>query len=97
MSCSVEVGNRTGSLRNSRAFHIQAALDDVFLAVDRPNVRWISIKIGSPDAIFHLVLVNPFPQQIRCDPSFSTRRALGAHDIGCKSISIAAAQAAAMI
>src|SRR5262245_20668873 len=92
----MDVANGGGFLR-SRAFPIHAALDDVFLAVHGRDVRWISIEIGSANAILRPVLVDPLPQQLRCDPSFSTRRALGAHDIGCKPVSIAAAPAAAMI
>src|SRR5215475_1247110 len=87
---------QSGFLR-SRAFPIHAAFDDIFLAIGRRNVRWISIEIGSPNAILRPVLVDPLPQQVRCDPSSSTRRALGAHDIGCKPVSIAATPAAAMI
>jgi hypothetical protein len=86
-----------GEFLRSRAFPMHAALDEVFVAVGWRNVRWISIEIGSPNAILRPVLVDPLPQQVRCDPSFSTRRALGAHDIGCKPVSIAAAPAAAMI
>src|SRR5262249_27922124 len=98
----VEFGSRmsqnaqSGFLR-SRAFPIHAAFDDIFLAIGRRNVRWISIEIGSPNAILRLVLVDPLPQQLRCDPSSSPRRALGAPDIGCKPVSIAATPAAAMI
>src|SRR5438874_44460 len=55
------------------AFPKQGALDNVFIAVDRPNVRRISIEIRSPNAKFRLVLVDPLPKQFRCDPSFITR------------------------
>src|SRR4051812_18381019 len=80
-----DVANAQYGLLGSGAFPIHAAFDDVFLAIGRRNMRWISIEIGSPNAILRPLLVDPFPQQVRCDPSFSTRRALGAHDIGCKS------------
>src|SRR5882672_79197 len=92
-----DVANAQYGLLRSRAFPIYAALDDVFVAVHGRDVRWISIEIGSSNAILRPALVDPLPQQVGCNPSLSAGRALGAHDIGCKSVSIAAAPAAAMI
>ena len=92
-----DVANAQSEFLRSRAFPINAAFDDIFLAIGWRNVRWISIEIGSPNAILRPVLVDPLPQQVRCDPSFSPRRTLGAHDVGCKPVSIAATPAAAMI
>src|SRR5262245_14718118 len=43
-------------------FPIQSALIGVFFAVDRRNVRWIFIEIGSPYPIFLAVRVDPLPQ-----------------------------------
>jgi hypothetical protein len=48
----------------SREFRIQSALIGVFCAVDRRNVRWIFIQIGSPDPKFLAVGVDPLPQDL---------------------------------
>src|SRR5437763_15770204 len=93
-SCDGAGATASGFLR-SRPFPVHAALGNVFLAIGRRNVRWISIEIGSLNAIFRLVLADPLPKQLGCDPSFSTRRPLAAHDIARKPVSIAAARAAA--
>jgi len=46
----------------SRAFDIQTALVGIFLTVDRRNVRWISVEIGSPNTKLLAVRVDPLPQ-----------------------------------
>src|SRR5258705_13432426 len=92
-----DVAKAQYGLLRSRAFPIHAALDDVFVAVHGRDVRWISIEIGSTNAILCPVLVDPLPQQLGRDPSFSPCCTLGAHDIGGESVAIAAAPAAAMV
>ena len=44
-----------------RDFRIHPALIGIFFAVDRRNVRWVLIKIGSPDPKFLAVGINPLP------------------------------------
>src|SRR5882672_5168104 len=92
-----DVANAQYGLLRSRAFDIHAALDDVFVPVHGRDVRWISIEIGSSNAILRPVLVDPLPQQLGRDPSFSPCCTLGAYDIGGESVAIAAAPAAAMV
>src|SRR5262249_46638080 len=79
----------------SRALH--AALVDIFLAVDRPNMRGIAIEIRPPNSVLRPVLIDPLPQRVGRNPSAGARPALGAPDIGCKPVSVAAAPAAAVI
>ena len=65
----------------------------IFLAVDRCQMRRISIEIRSPDSKLLLVCIDPFPeafgggQPLRPCPTFD------AHDIGRKPVAIAAAKA----
>src|SRR5262245_18998886 len=102
-ACSIAPGFRSARLPDCllclrpRAFRIHAALDDIFPAVDWPNVRGISIEIGPANAVLLAILVDPLPQQLGRDPAVGARLALDAHDVGRKSVSIAAAPAAAMI
>jgi hypothetical protein len=44
------------------ALFMQAATRDIFLTVDRRNVGWISVEIGSADPKFLPVRVDPLPQ-----------------------------------
>src|SRR3954453_8667561 len=81
----------------ARAFPIHAALVDIFPAVNWTNVRGISIEIRSPNSVLLAIVVDPFPKKVGRNPSFSTCRAFGAHDIGRKPVAIATAPAAAMI
>src|SRR5215467_12198250 len=81
----------------SCAFRIHAALDDIFLAVHRTNMRRIMVEIGSPNPVFLAVLVDPLPQQVSRNPSLGAGVALGAHDIGGEPVAVAAAPAAAMV
>jgi hypothetical protein len=46
----------------SHEFRIEPSLIGVFCAVDRRNVRWIFIQIGSADPKFLAVGVDPLPQ-----------------------------------
>src|SRR5947208_7579849 len=62
-----------GSVPLFREFSIHSALIGVFFAVDRRNVRWIFIEIGSPDPIFLAVRVDPLPQDFALNPSRGTR------------------------
>src|SRR6266581_8022566 len=94
---SLNPGYKAHAFLRSRAFPIHATLVDIFLAIHRRDVRRIAVEIGSPDPILRPLLVDPLPQQVGCNPSLSTRRALGAHDIGGESVAIAAAPAAAMV
>ena len=45
-------------------FLIYPALIGIFFAVNRRNVRWIFIEIGSPNPKFLAVGINPFPQDL---------------------------------
>src|SRR5215471_17126415 len=78
-------------------FRIYPALIGVFFAIDRRNERRIFIEIGSPYPIFLAVRVDPRPQHAACNRSLGTRLTLDAHDIGCKPMAIAPAQASAMV
>src|SRR5215813_438242 len=99
------LGHSRSSLRSiratrrlrSRALRSHAALVDIFLAVNRPDVRGISVKIWPSDPVLRAVLVDPLPQEIGRDPAFGAGLALGAHDVSRKPVSIAAAPAAAMV
>src|SRR5207249_2284194 len=80
----------------SRKLRIYPALIGIFLTVDRRNVRWIFIEVGSPDPIFLAVRVDPLPQDFARDPSLRPRLAPDTPAIGCKPMAIAAAPAPAM-
>src|SRR5712691_1571455 len=74
-----------------------AALIGIFLAVDRSNMRRISIEIRSPDPELFAVRIDPLPQYLTGTQSLRTRCALDAHEIGRKPVAIAAPAAPAMV
>ena len=74
-----------------------AAARGIFLAVDRRHMRRISIEIRSPDSILLAVCIDPFPQGFSGNPSLRLCRALDAHDVGRKPVTIAAAEAPAVV
>jgi hypothetical protein len=69
----------------------------VLLAVDRSDVRRVSIEIGSSDTKLFFVRIDPFPQLLAGNPSLRPGLALYAHDIGRKPVTVAAAEASTMI
>src|SRR4029450_10502801 len=74
-----------------------AAVSSIFLAVDRRQMRRISIEIRSPDSKLLAVWIDPFPEVFSGNPSLRPCRAFDAHDIGGKPVAIAAAEAPAMV
>src|SRR5580700_4050108 len=80
-----------------RALRMHAAVIGEFLAVDRRDVRRVSVEIGPPDAEFLAVRIDPFPQALACAPPLRARLAVHADEIGCKPVAEAATQAAAMV
>src|SRR5262249_33610818 len=78
-------------------FGAAAALNGIFFAVDRRNMRRISIEIRSPDAEVFAVRIDPLPQIFRCTGLLGTRRALYADDIGRQPVAIAAAETSTVV
>ena len=60
-------------------------------------MRWIKVEIRTADAELCTVGIDPFPQLFACPVSLRTCLTLYAHDIGRHAMTIAAAQAAAMV
>ena len=69
-----------------------AALNGIFFAVDRRNMRRILTGIRSPDTEVFAVGIDPFPLVFSCPVSLGTCLALYAHDIGRQPMAIAAAE-----
>ena len=74
-----------------------AVVIGIFLAVDRCQMRRISIEIRPPDTKLLPVFIDPFPEHFGRSPSLVPRPASDAHDIGRKPVAIAAAEAPAMV
>src|SRR5690242_17977534 len=74
-----------------------APLRGIFLAVDRPNVRRISIAIGAADTKLLLMRIKPLPKRLACFKALQTSVAVDAHEVRCNSAAIAAATAPTMI
>src|SRR6478736_13326 len=74
-----------------------AAAGSIFLAVDRPDMRRIAVEIGPPDPELLAVGIDPFPQRFGRNPALRAVRAIGADDIGGKSVAITAARTAAVV
>src|SRR3954462_2136778 len=57
-------GDRSTPVRCSlREFHLpSAALSGKLLAIDRPDMRRVSIKVRAPDPKFLLARIDPLPQ-----------------------------------
>ena len=77
-------------------FHARVVIG-IFLAVDRRHMRGISIEIGPADAKFLAVVVDPFPQDVAGNQPLRPRCAVDAHDIGRKSVTVAAVGTAAVV
>ena len=75
----------------------RAALIGIFFAIVRRNKRWILVEIRSPDPEIFFVRVDPLPQDFTPRASLRGRLALHAHEIGRKTMAIAAAAAPAMV
>ena len=86
-----------GSLRLRCRVFGAAALDGIFLAVDGRDMRRIKVEIRTADPELCTVGIDPFPQLFACPVSLRTCLTLYAHDIRRQAMTIAAAQAAAMI
>src|SRR5260370_32881780 len=74
-----------------------AAAGGIFLAVDRRQMRRISIEIRPPDSKLLAVCIDPFPQAFSGNPSLRPCRAFDAYDIGGKPRARAAAGARALV
>ena len=73
-----------------------AALGRIFLAIDRRDMRRISIKIWPADPKLRLVRIDPLPQLFACGESLQAGLPLDAHEIDGKPVAIAAAAAPAV-
>src|ERR1043165_848891 len=73
-----------------------APLGGILLAIDRSDMRRIPIKIRAPDPEVLLVRIDPFPKLFARGETLQTGLALDAHEIGRKSMAVAAAAAPAM-
>src|SRR5215211_3303143 len=73
------------------------AFGAVFLTVDRPHMRRVSIAIRTPDPKLLLVRINPLPQLLAPRVALHTGLALDAHEIDRKPVAVAAAAAPAMV
>src|SRR5712692_7576124 len=74
-----------------------AAVGEILPAVERPDMRWIAVAVGPPDAELLFVRVDPSPQHVARHQPVGTRLALDAYDISGMPVPIAAMEAAAMI
>src|SRR5262245_64758866 len=68
-----------------------AALGRIFLAIDRRDMRRVSIEIWPADRKLRLVPIDPFPPFFACGESLQTGLALDAPEIYGKPVAIAAA------
>jgi len=73
------------------------AVSGILFAINRTDMWWVSIKIWSSDPKLFFVRVDPGPQLITGSQSLCPCLALDAHDIGRSPVTIAAAEASAMI
>jgi hypothetical protein len=55
----------------------------ILFAINRSDMRRVSIEIGSSDSKLFLVRIDPFPQLLTASQSLCTCLAFDAHDIGC--------------
>ena len=69
----------------------------VFLSVYRSDVWRVSIQIRSADTKFTAVCVDPIPKKAARHQALRGVLAIGAHDVGCKAVSVASTPAAAVI
>src|SRR5260370_1493843 len=74
-----------------------AAVGEILPAVERPDMRWIAVAVGPPDAELLFVRVDPSPQHVARHQPVCTRLALDAYDISGMPVPTAATEAAAMI
>src|SRR5258706_16058349 len=81
----------------SRLLNFRPAMRGIFPAVDRGQMRRISIEIRSPDSKLLAVCIDPFPEAFSGNPSLPPCRAFYAYDIGGKPVAITAAEAPAMV
>src|SRR5205807_4524471 len=82
----------------SRVLSFRPALvSGIFFAVDRCQVRRISIEIWSPDSKLLLVCIDPFPEAFSGNQSLRPCPAIDAHDIGREPVAVTAARTPAMI
>src|SRR6266404_967947 len=73
------------------------AVSGILFAIDRSDMRRVSIEIRSSDSKLFFVRSDPFPQLPTGSQSLCTCLALYAHDIGRQPVTIAAAEASTMI
>ena len=73
------------------------AVGGILFAINRSDMRWVSIEIWSSDSKLFFVRIDPFPQLLAGNPPLCTGLAPYAHDIGCQPVTIAAAEASTMI
>ena len=71
-------------LQSCLSHNRQATLGDIFLAIDRPDMRGVSIAIGASDPKLLLVRIDPLPQLFADRESLQTGLALDAHEIDGK-------------
>src|SRR5215831_14664455 len=72
------------------------AVSGILFAIDRTDMRWVSIEIGSADSKLFLVRIDPFPQLPTRSQSLCPCLALYADDIGRSPVTVAAAKASTM-
>jgi len=68
----------------------------ILSAVDRGDMRGVSIEIWSADSELFFVRIDPFPQLLTGSQSLRTCLAPYAHDINRQPVTIAAAEASTM-
>ncbi len=59
-----------------------SAVSGILFAINRSDMRWVSIEIWSSDSKLLFVRINPFPQLRTGSQALCTCLALYAHDIG---------------
>src|SRR5215813_2144917 len=72
------------------------AVGRVLLAIDRSDMRRISIEVWSSDSKLFFVRIDPFPHLLARGPARRPCFTLYAHNIGRQPVTVAAAQASSM-
>src|SRR5258707_15433037 len=73
------------------------AVSGILFAINRSDMRWVSIEIWSSDSKLFFVRIDPFPQLRAGSQSLCPCLALYAHDISRQPRPVAAAEASTMI
>src|SRR5262249_54661613 len=83
---------------SSRVLRLRCTVvSGIFSAVDRRDVRRISIRVRPADTEFFAVLVYPFPQFFAGNPPLAGVLAFHAYEIARQPVAVAAVRASPMV